>query len=82
RKTPTMGGEDFGRYRTGAGSPDIPSLIFWLGAVPQAQWDAAAGDVTKLPSLHSAHWAPDPEPTIATGVEALTSAALDLLKKP
>ncbi|TNE37842.1 MAG: amidohydrolase [Sphingomonadales bacterium] len=82
RKTPTMGGEDFGRYRTGAGSPDIPSLIFWLGAVPQAQWDAAGGDVTKLPSLHSAHWAPDPEPTIAAGVEALTAAALDLLKNP
>ncbi len=82
QKTPTMGGEDFGRYRTGAGSPDIPSLIFWLGAVPQAKWEAAGGDTTKLPSLHSAQWAPDPQPTIETGVAALTSAALDLLKKP
>lgn len=78
-KAPTMAGEDFGRYRTGAGSPDIPSLLFWLGGVPQKAWDAAGGDTARLPSLHSALWAPDPQPTIETGVEALTTAALDLL---
>ncbi|MGD9812281.1 MAG: amidohydrolase [Sphingobium sp.] len=77
---PTMGGEDFGRYRTGGAEP-IQSLIFWLGAVPQGKWDAAKGDIASLPSLHSALWAPDPEPAIATGVEALTAAALDLLKR-
>jgi len=81
RKPPTMGGEDFGRYRTAPGGQEIQSLIFWLGAVPQAKWDAAGGDATKLPSLHSPHWAPDPEPSIAMGVEALASAALELLKK-
>ncbi len=81
RKTPTMGGEDFGRYRTGDGK-EIQSLIFWLGAVPQDKWDAAKGDVSALPSLHSPLWAPAPEQTIATGVEAMTSAALEMLKKP
>lgn len=81
QKPPTMGGEDFGRYRTG-GPEEIQSLIFWLGAVPQAKWDAAHGDATALPSLHSPYWAPDPEPTISMGVEALTAAALELLKKP
>jgi hippurate hydrolase len=38
-------------------------------------------DGTALPSLHSSHWAPDPEPTIRTGITALTAAALDLLGK-
>ena len=80
RKLPTMGGEDFGRYRTGGDKP-IQSIIFWLGAVPQDKWDAAKGDIMSLPSLHSPLWAPDPEPTLMTGVEAMTAAALDLLKK-
>lgn len=78
-KAPTMAGEDFGRYRTGAGAPDIPSLLFWLGGVPQKAWDAAGGNTARLPSLHSALWAPDPQPTIETGVEALTTAALQVL---
>lgn len=33
-------------------------------------------------ALHSSHWAPDPEPTIKTGVTAMTAAVLDLLKPP
>lgn len=80
QKLPTMGGEDFGRYRT-AGNTPIQSFIFWLGGTPQDKWDAADGDTTKLPSLHSPIWAPDPEPTLTTGVEALTVAALKLLGK-
>ena len=74
-----MGGEDFSRYYLADTS--IQSLLFWVGGVPQAKWDAAQGDVTKLPSLHSAHWAPDPDPTIATGIEAMTTAALTLMPK-
>ncbi|MXZ33747.1 MAG: amidohydrolase, partial [Acidobacteria bacterium] len=31
------------------------------------------------PSLHSSRYAPDPEPTLKTGVKALTSIALELL---
>jgi hypothetical protein len=34
-----------------------------------------------LPGLHSALFAPVPEPTLRTGVKAMTSAVLDLLKK-
>ena len=34
-----------------------------------------------LPSLHSSKFAPVPEPTIRTGVIAMTSAVLDLMKK-
>ncbi len=76
---PIMGAEDFGDIGKAAG---VPSVIFWLGAVEQAKWDAAQGDVTKLPSLHSSLWAPDKEPTLKTGAAALTVATLDLLGSP
>lgn len=81
RRPPTMAAEDFGRFRTGD-KQEIQSLLFWVGGVPQDKWDAAGGDSAKLPSLHSPFWAPDPEPTILTATEAMTAAALELLKKP
>jgi hippurate hydrolase len=34
-----------------------------------------------LPSLHSSKFAPQPEPTIKTGITALTAASLELLAK-
>jgi hippurate hydrolase len=80
RPTPAvMGGEDFSRFWLADKS--IESLIFWVGGVPQAQWDKAAGDPAKLPSLHSPFWAPDPEPTISTATEAMVTAALGVLGK-
>ena len=79
-KTPAvMGGEDFSRFWLA--DQKIESLIFWVGATPIDQYRAANGDATKLPSLHSPFWAPDAETTISTATEALTLAALDLLKK-
>jgi hippurate hydrolase len=74
-----MGGEDFSRFYLADKS--IQSLIFWVGGVSQAQWDKAGGDASKLPSLHSPYWAPDPEPTIATATEAMTAAAMGVLRK-
>ncbi len=77
--TPTMGGEDFARY--GREEPRIPSMMFWLGAVPQDVYDAASRPGGKpLPSLHSSEFYPDPDPTIATGVAAMTEAAVNLLQ--
>ena len=76
---PPMVGEDFGRYRET--DKTIQSLIFWVGGVPRAKWDAAKGDAAKLPSLHSPYWAPDAEAVISTATEAMTVAALDVLKK-
>jgi len=32
-----------------------------------------------MPALHSAHFAPLPEPTLKTGLTAMTEAALELL---
>jgi hippurate hydrolase len=74
---PVMGGEDFSRFHLADKS--IESLIFWVGGVPKAQWEKAAGDPAKLPSLHSPFWAPDAEATISTATEALTVAALGVL---
>ena len=76
---PTMAGEDFGRFYLA--DRTIQSMIFWVGGVPQDKWDAAGGDARKLPSLHSPFWAPDPGPTITTGVEAMVTAALTVLAK-
>ena len=79
-KTPAvMGGEDFSRYYLADNS--IQSLIFWVGGTPRDQYQAAGGDAAKLPSLHSPFWAPEAEAVIATATEALTLAALDVLKK-
>lgn len=77
---PTMGGEDFSQYRL-ANPDNVQSLLFWVGAIPQAKWDEAKGDAKALPGLHSPFWAPDAEPTISTAVEAMTIAALEVLEK-
>ena len=48
---PVMASEDFSAFARA--DPAIRSLLFWVGAQPRARWDAAAGDLTRLPSLHS-----------------------------
>ena len=76
---PIMAGEDFSRFWLADKTKE--ATIFWVGGVPKAKWDAAGGDDTKLPSLHSPFWAPDAEAVISTATEAMTIAALDVLKK-
>jgi hippurate hydrolase len=76
--SPVMGGEDFGEFGKAAGAP---SFMFWVGGVSAAKWAEVKGDASKLPSLHSALWAPDPEPTVKAGAAALTLGALELLGK-
>jgi hippurate hydrolase len=74
-----MGGEDFSEYHLA--DPANEALLFWVGGVPHAKWDAVKGDVTKLPSLHSPFWAPDAPKVISTAIEAMTTAALHVLAK-
>ena len=76
---PVMAAEDFGRFWLADKSKQ--SVIFWVGGVPKEKWDAVAGDATKLPALHSPLWAPDADAVISTATEAMTVAALDILKK-
>ncbi|MGI8955915.1 MAG: M20 metallopeptidase family protein [Chthoniobacterales bacterium] len=77
---PTMGGEDFAEYSL----PDhsIPAVDFHVGAVaPEKIAASNKPGAAPLPSLHSSKFAPVPEPTIRTGIIAMTSAVLDLMKK-
>ena len=77
---PVMGGEDFGYF--GRTAENIPICIFWLGAVSREKIEGSQKPGGKpLPSLHSNLYAPTPDPTIKTGVKAMTAAALDLLGK-
>lgn len=78
RTLPAMVGEDFGYLSL---EQKIPAAIFWLGAVDPAKIKANKETGTPLPSLHSPLFAPLPEPTLRTGVKAMTSAVLDLMKK-
>jgi hippurate hydrolase len=75
---PIMGSEDFGRFSL---DNQIPSCMFWLGAVEPARVEASKKSGKPLPSLHSSLFEPLPEPTLRTGVKAMTSAVLELMKK-
>jgi hippurate hydrolase len=74
-----MGGEDFGRY--GRTAERVPICMFRLGAADPAAVAESERTGKPLPSLHSNKFAPVPEPTIKTGVTAMTAAALDVLAK-
>ncbi|MEI6485004.1 MAG: amidohydrolase [Sphingomonadales bacterium] len=74
-RDPSMASEDFQYFGLEA---KVPSVIWWLGGVPKAQWEAAKAGQGRVPSLHNSGWAPDPAPTIATGVESM-AAAVELL---
>jgi len=76
---PVMAGEDFSRY--GLEDKQIPICMFWLGAVDPARIREAREKGISLPSLHSSEFAPLPEPTIQTGVKAMTSVVLELMKR-
>ena len=73
-----MGGEDFARY--GRQDPRIPSLLFWLGGTSKENWKKYLNNEIDMVSIHSPFFAPDPEPTITTGIRAMTASALGLLK--
>lgn len=78
-RDPVMGGEDFGQL--GRTADKVPVCMFWLGTISA---DAKAESVRTgkpLPSLHSSLYAPLPEPSIKTGIRAMTAAFLDIAGK-
>jgi hippurate hydrolase len=75
---PIMASEDFGYFSL---DHKIPTTLFWLGASEPAKVKANRETGAPLPGLHSALFAPVPESTLRTGVKAMTSAVLDLMKK-
>jgi len=74
---PEMIGEDFAAY--GLVEPRIPICMFRVGtSSPEALAESRRTGV-ELPTLHSSRYAPVFEATIATGVTAMSAAALELL---
>lgn len=76
---PVMAAEDFSHY--GRTDPKIPSLLFWLGSVNPKDISRAESTGETLPGLHSPFFAPDPAPTLDTGVKAMSAAALGLFNQ-
>jgi amidohydrolase len=75
-RPPMMGGEDFARY----GRAGVPIFFYFLGTIdPQRVAEAAREGGNPLPSLHSDHFHPIPEPSIKTGVRTMSLAVLNVL---
>jgi hippurate hydrolase len=70
---PQLVAEDFARY--GQTEDRVPTVLYWLGTVPDERLDAEM-----LPGLHSPFYYPAPEKSIQTGVGVSTQLLLDLLK--
>ena len=74
---PITAAEDFSRYAESG----VPILMMWVGAVNPETLERAQRDGTMLPGLHSTLFAPEAQATIMTGVEALVTAAREVLGK-
>ena len=72
-----MGSEDFGVL---GDDHKIPVTMFWLGAADPAKLAAAHAAGKELPGPHTSHFEPLPEPTLRTGVTAMSSVAITLLQ--
>jgi hippurate hydrolase len=70
---PVMGAEDFGLFSQGG----VPIFMFRLGTISPERM--AAAKRTGLPSLHSPQYYPEPEPSLRTGIRAMTAAVRELL---
>ncbi len=75
-RKPAMGGEDFSEY--GRTTDKIPLCMIWLGSVEPERAAESERTGKPLPALHSSLYRPVPEPTIKTGVSAMTAAVLEL----
>ncbi len=72
-----MGSEDVGVFGL---DRKIPVVYFWLGAMSPDRLAAAIAAGRPLPGPHTSRFEPDPEPTLATGVKALSATAISLLQ--
>ena len=72
---PVMGAEDFGLFSEG----NVPICMFWLGTVHTDRIAAATAKGQTMPPLHSSKYYPEPAPSIATGIRAMTAVVAKLL---
>ena len=77
-----MGSEDVGIFGDAAfnGGKPIPVVYFRLGAMDPATLSAAMAKGTLPPGMHTSRFQPLPQPTLDTGVKALTAGAIALLQ--
>jgi hippurate hydrolase len=76
---PVSASEDFGSFGTEWG---VPSVFWYVGGTDAGLYQKAAeaGRIAQdIPTNHNARFAPVLHPTLETGVEAMTTAALDAL---
>jgi amidohydrolase len=79
---PVSASEDFGSFGTEWG---VPSVFWYVGGTDPDAYRAAeqAGRIAQdIPTNHNAKFAPVLHPTLETGVQAITTAALDALAAP
>nr|WP_233576317.1 amidohydrolase [Saccharopolyspora rhizosphaerae] len=76
---PAMASEDVGLFGTAAG---VPTCYWFFGGTDAVRFQEAVAEdavAERIPANHSPHFAPEVEPTLTTGVKALTTAALEWL---
>jgi hippurate hydrolase len=73
---PQMGGEDFSEY----GLAGVPIFMYRLGTVDAKRLAGFTDRKLDPPSLHSPIYYPDAPESLATGVETMASAVMELLK--
>ncbi|MEP6886187.1 MAG: amidohydrolase [Gammaproteobacteria bacterium] len=75
---PGTASEDFGIL--GLEGRKIPTMMFGLGAIDPEKFAAAAAAGKLVPGPHNSRFEPAPEPTLRTGVTAMSSVAIALLQ--
>jgi hippurate hydrolase len=73
-----MGSEDFSEFVQP--SLGVPGMYFWVGGTPSTTIAAAKAGGPPVAGHHSPLFKIDPEPSVRMGTEAMTVAALELLK--
>jgi amidohydrolase len=73
-----MGSEDVGVF--GLEGQQIPVVYFRLGAMDPQKLAAAEASGKQLPGMHTSRFEPLPQPTIQTGITAMSAVAISLLQ--
>tara|TARA_B100001750_G_scaffold92344_1_gene72867 strand:+ start:13311 stop:14621 length:1311 start_codon:yes stop_codon:yes gene_type:complete len=73
---PQMVGEDFSRF--GNTKEKIPTVLYWLGTVPNDRMKKYEAGNYALPGLHSPFYYPEIERSIITGIKVNTQAMIKI----
>lgn len=76
---PQMVGEDFARF--GNTKEKIPTVLYWLGTVPDERMKKYEDGNYALPALHSPFYYPEIERSITTGIKVNTQSLIKIFSK-